>query len=155
MLPFSCFPNLCYHSQCTTVVTGSRPTTLVFGLSASKLYVTTDSLGSAVLITSLASSFIASGSFLIYITTENDSVYTPLKELVDRLSVSEEGIDGVAASLGALSSSWEKRRVERGSKIVTTVPSAMNVVLQMPRGNLETINPRPLALEVIRSDITK
>jgi len=62
---------------------------------------------------------------------------------------------GLTSRLASLSGSWEKRRVERGSRIVTSVPSAMSVVLQMPRGNLETINPRPLALEVIRSDITK
>ncbi|KAE9404784.1 IKI3-domain-containing protein [Gymnopus androsaceus JB14] len=48
---------------------------------------------------------------------------------------------------------WEKRRVERGSKIVVCIPSAMSLVLQMPRGNLETINPRPLVLEVVRQDL--
>ncbi|WFD30715.1 Putative elongator complex protein 1 [Malassezia sp. CBS 17886] len=42
------------------------------------------------------------------------------------------------------------RRVERGSRIVTAVPSAMSLVLQMPRGNLETIAPRPMVLDVVR-----
>lgn len=42
------------------------------------------------------------------------------------------------------------RRVERGSRIVTVVPSTMSVVLQMPRGNLETISPRPLVLQQVR-----
>ncbi|WFD19831.1 Putative elongator complex protein 1 [Malassezia caprae] len=45
------------------------------------------------------------------------------------------------------------RRVERGSRIVTTVPSTMALVLQMPRGNLETVYPRPLVLDVIRAHI--
>lgn len=45
------------------------------------------------------------------------------------------------------------RRVERGSRIVTTVPSSMALVLQMPRGNLETVYPRPLVLDVIRAHI--
>jgi len=45
------------------------------------------------------------------------------------------------------------RRVERGSRIVTTVPSAMALVLQMPRGNLETVYPRPLVLDVIRAHL--
>ncbi|KAF8885990.1 IKI3 family-domain-containing protein [Infundibulicybe gibba] len=48
---------------------------------------------------------------------------------------------------------WEKRRVERGSRIVVAVPSTMSLILQMPRGNLETINPRPLVLEVVRQDL--
>ncbi|UZJ53574.1 hypothetical protein CBS101457_002894 [Exobasidium rhododendri] len=45
------------------------------------------------------------------------------------------------------------RRIERGSRIVTAVPSAMSLVLQMPRGNLETIAPRPLILEVIKRNL--
>ncbi|GFR86599.1 elongator complex protein 1 [Elysia marginata] len=36
------------------------------------------------------------------------------------------------------------RRVERGSRIVTVVGDCTKVVLQMPRGNLETIHPRAL-----------
>lgn len=47
----------------------------------------------------------------------------------------------------------EKRRVERGSRIIVAVPSNMTLVLQMPRGNLESINPRPMVLEVVRKDI--
>jgi len=38
------------------------------------------------------------------------------------------------------------RIVERGSRIVTVVPHGVRVVLQMPRGNLETVFPRPLLL---------
>lgn len=48
-----------------------------------------------------------------------------------------------------------KRAVERGSKIVTVVPSATSLVLQMPRGNLETICPRPLVLRVVRLDLDR
>ncbi|XP_066919539.1 putative elongator complex protein 1 isoform X2 [Clytia hemisphaerica] len=38
------------------------------------------------------------------------------------------------------------RRVERGSKLVTAVMQGTAVVLQMPRGNLECIHPRPLVI---------
>lgn len=48
---------------------------------------------------------------------------------------------------------WSSRKVERGSRIVTAVPSTMSLVLQMPRGNLETINPRPLVMEVVKQDL--
>jgi elongator complex protein 1 len=41
------------------------------------------------------------------------------------------------------------RRVEIGSKIVTVTPGDIRLVLQMPRGNLETINPRALVLSKI------
>ncbi|KIX04618.1 uncharacterized protein Z518_05488 [Rhinocladiella mackenziei CBS 650.93] len=42
------------------------------------------------------------------------------------------------------------RNVERGSKIITVIPSIYAVILQMPRGNLETIYPRLLVLSGIR-----
>eukprot|EP01132_Coremiostelium_polycephalum_P004274 gene4274-5347_t len=42
------------------------------------------------------------------------------------------------------------RDVERGSRIVAVVPHDTRLVLQMPRGNLETISPRSLTLSTIR-----
>lgn len=43
------------------------------------------------------------------------------------------------------------RSIERGAKLVTAMPTTMSVVLQMPRGNLETIYPRAMVLAGIRS----
>nr|POE52138.1 elongator complex protein 1 [Quercus suber] len=45
------------------------------------------------------------------------------------------------------------RSVERGAKLVTVMPSAFTLVLQMPRGNLESIYPRALVLAGIRTHI--
>lgn len=45
------------------------------------------------------------------------------------------------------------RNIERGAKLVTVIPSAYSLVLQMPRGNLETIYPRALVLAGIRHEI--
>lgn len=42
------------------------------------------------------------------------------------------------------------RSVERGSKLVTAIPTLMSLVLQMPRGNLETIYPRAMVVAGIR-----
>lgn len=42
-----------------------------------------------------------------------------------------------------------ERRIERGGQLITTVPHDSRVVLQMPRGNLETIQPRVLSLVII------
>lgn len=42
-----------------------------------------------------------------------------------------------------------ERRIERGGQLVTTVSHDSRVVLQMPRGNLETIQPRVLSLVII------
>lgn len=45
------------------------------------------------------------------------------------------------------------RSIERGAKIVTVMPTTYSVVLQMPRGNLETVYPRALVLAAIRRSI--
>ena len=47
------------------------------------------------------------------------------------------------------------RSIERGAKLVTVMPSIFALVLQMPRGNLETIYPRALVLAGIRDNINK
>ncbi|CAF0966914.1 unnamed protein product [Adineta ricciae] len=45
------------------------------------------------------------------------------------------------------------RRTERGTRIVCTAYTDLKLVLQMPRGNLETIYPRPLLLTYICSEL--
>ena len=81
-------------------------------------------------------SFVVTPSYLTYITTAHEAHFVPISALRS----------------GSRSES-ETRRVERGSRIVVALPSAMSLVLQMPRGNLETICPRPFVLEVIRNNV--
>ncbi|KAI0669554.1 IkappaB kinase complex IKAP component [Trametes maxima] len=137
------FPEFCF---CTvhTLVPGESiddPSSLYIGLShGSKLYVV-DGHGTRTLATN-ANSFAVTPGFLIFTTTTHVAQFAPLKSLVQALRSPE-------AALGE----FETRRVERGSRIVTVVPSTMSLVLQMPRGNLETINPRPLVMEIVRQDI--
>lgn len=45
------------------------------------------------------------------------------------------------------------RSIERGARLVTVMPSIFALVMQMPRGNLETIYPRALVLAGIRHSI--
>ncbi|KAI8634173.1 elongator complex protein [Xylariaceae sp. FL1651] len=42
------------------------------------------------------------------------------------------------------------RSIERGARLVTAIPTNMSLVLQMPRGNLETIFPRAMVVAGIR-----
>ena len=86
-------------------------------------------------------SFIVTEDLLIYTTSSQDSIYAPLP-------IVQRWLDGEDFKLD-----WESRRVERGSMIVTACPSRMSLVLQMPRGNLETIYPRPLVMAVVRREI--
>jgi cysteine synthase len=90
------------------------------------------------MVASDATSMAVSSTYLIYTTTSHESKYASLEVL---RKVASDG------TLHAGDQIWESRRVERGSRIVTVVPSAMSLVLQMP------INPRSLVLEVVKREI--
>ncbi|CAH1762567.1 10141_t:CDS:10, partial [Entrophospora sp. SA101] len=49
----------------------------------------------------------------------------------------------------------DMRRIERGSKIICAVYFDVNLVLQMPRGNLETIHPRALVLSSVKEFLNR
>lgn len=146
-----------FPEPCTTVRGLDSMTFL--GLSESgRLY-----LNSQVL-TSGCSSFEIGGDFLVYTTLQHEARFVLIETLLTAQGNAEDIVaagythalpaNGQNGTPGAHSQGDVKtgyaRRVERGSRIVTIVPSSMSVVLQMPRGNLETIAPRPLVLQVVR-----
>ncbi|KAK6727300.1 hypothetical protein RB195_005166 [Necator americanus] len=49
----------------------------------------------------------------------------------------------------------KERAVELGSKLIACSTSSTSVTMQMPRGNLETIHPRPFVIRVIKELIDK
>jgi len=113
---------------------------LFIGLSrAGKLYAANPS-GSVSLATN-ANSFHCASGYVIYVTSAHEAHFVPVQPLFSTPPADEKKVES------------EVRRVERGSRIVTAVSSNMALVLQMPRGNLETVNPRPLVLEVVKKDI--
>jgi elongator complex protein 1 len=94
-----------------------------------------------------ATSFSIASGFVIFTTTLHEVVFAPIA-LLPKLF---EKTDATAPK--EIPPDWPTRKVERGSRIVVAVPSSMSLVLQMPRGNLETINPRPLVMEVVKQDL--
>ncbi|SRR5258708_5882158 len=86
-------------------------------------------------------SFTVSGDLVVYTTSAHEAHFTS----TSLLAAADPGTD-------ISSDSSERRRVERGSRIVTSIPSTTNLVLQMPRGNLETVSPRPMVMAAIRAD---
>ncbi|KAM8939082.1 elongator complex protein 1 [Pelodytes ibericus] len=68
------------------------------------------------------------------------------------VSLKDTTLTALETLLNSTSSSSDEtiRKVERGSRIVTVVPQDTKVILQMPRGNLETIHHRALVLAQIR-----
>lgn len=100
------------------------------------------------------SSFAIDPTYLIWTTFSHQAKFLPLA------SLASPNEDYDAAEAVNLPSGKPKptdlsvsRRLERGSRIVTVVPSTMSLILQMPRGNLETLCPRPLVIEVVLRDL--
>jgi elongator complex protein 1 len=144
------FPEFCFSSNRISVSTPAEaPVTLYLGLGGSgKLYLVGAS-GTVHVLGSQVTSFAVTSGFCIFTTSSHEAIFAPLESLATMLSLQAD------EDPKTIISGWEKRRVERGSRIVTAVPSTMSLVLQMPRGNLETISPRPLVLEVIKQDLDK
>ena len=141
------FQEFCFQSQ-SIVLPNSDPypaITLYVGLGSSgRLYITSNQ--SAHVLASNVTSFTVASGFLIYTTTAHEVLFAPYDALQTILITSDSGLKDAPAD-------WPKRRVERGSRIVVAISSSMSLVLQMPRGNLETINPRPLVMEVVKQDL--
>ncbi|RDB24885.1 Elongator complex protein 1 [Hypsizygus marmoreus] len=149
--PVAQFPESCLQSQSIIVSSssddedGTSSATVYVGLSASGKLLIASADTTRTLASNVTSYTIASG-FVIFTTTAHEAIFIPQTALRPLLDEAE----GVPSPV---QKGWEVRRVERGSRIVVAVPSAMSLVLQMPRGNLETINPRPLVMEVVKQDI--
>lgn len=167
------FPEFCFdavrvfvrpsskHDASNSHLSLPAPVHLAIGLSRSgKLHIASSSITNDtsarpahLTLASNVSSFTLASNFLIYTTTAHLAHFAPLSALPPLLFPSTSNQDSTAAPTSVPVPEWESRKVERGSRIVTAVPSAMSLVLQMPRGNLETVYPRPLVLEVVKQDI--
>ncbi|KAK6499216.1 hypothetical protein TWF506_003844 [Arthrobotrys conoides] len=88
-------------------------------------------------------SFVLTNQHLIITTIYNFLKFIPLLEEIDDFQIPPDDAAGNELC----------RAIERGGKLVTVIPSSFAVVLQMPRGNLETIYPRALVLAGIRQCI--
>ncbi|WXC61328.1 hypothetical protein SNK03_007204 [Fusarium graminearum] len=86
-------------------------------------------------------SFVVTPSHLIFTTNNHLVKFVHLSANIDELEVPEDDPE----------TDERCRSVERGSRLVTAIPSNMSIVLQMPRGNLETVFPRALVVAGIRN----
>ena len=97
-------------------------------------------------LTTNSTSFTLAAGFIIYTAASHEVFFVSIDMIYNMLR-------GVVEVAVPNDERWEHRRIERGARIVTAVPSCMSLVLQMPRGNLETISPRPMVLTVVKRDI--
>ncbi|XP_075382407.1 elongator complex protein 1 isoform X2 [Mycteria americana] len=88
-------------------------------------------------------SFATYNEFLLVTTNSHTCQCFCLKNIT--VKALQAGLSSAAAP-----NSETLRKVERGSRIITIVPQDTKVVLQMPRGNLETVHHRALVLAQIQ-----
>ncbi|GAA6056745.1 hypothetical protein JCM3770_005875 [Rhodotorula araucariae] len=143
------FPEFCPHIAHVRLLPAPATSTLhpetLIGLAPSgRLY------ASSRLVASDASSFALTDTFLIFTTFSHEAKFLPLASLATPAALAHtESFARAATDAG--STGPVQRAVERGARVVAVVPSATALVLQMPRGNLETVCPRPLVLRVVKS----
>lgn len=125
LIPMTSFPEYCAQLE----LIGDK----LIGLAASsRLYVDGKEILSAV------SSFTVTLDFLLVTSLQKHQLLcVPLDRLVSSIPFPTE------------------RAVERGSKLVHAVAASTAVILQMPRGNLETVHPRALSLAVVKTLIDR
>ncbi|GME69118.1 unnamed protein product [[Candida] boidinii] len=102
------------------------------------------------LLCSGVTSFLTTESLLIYTTAKHQLKFVHLlnnDELYD-----PNGSENILES-ASLDYDERTRLIERGSLLVSAIPSKALVVLQAPRGNLETICPRIMVLTGVRKQI--
>ncbi|CAD6977243.1 hypothetical protein A4X06_0g1276 [Tilletia controversa] len=149
---------------CTYLTILSKSPLQAFGLSPNgHLYAIRES--STQLIARDATSFAVASSFLVWTNTAHQARFLPLHAVFradDGASGSiQDDLDAAGTATGAANGASMAetmalgRSVERGSRIVVAVPSSMSLILQMPRGNLETVCPRPMVLEVVRAALDR
>ncbi|POR35688.1 Elongator complex protein 1 [Tolypocladium paradoxum] len=90
-------------------------------------------------------SFVVTPSHLIFTTSNHFVKYVHLTADGDALEVPGDDPE----------KDERCRSVERGSRLVVAIPTNMSIVLQMPRGNVETIFPRAMVVAGIRNLINE
>ncbi|XP_077201588.1 elongator complex protein 1 isoform X2 [Paroedura picta] len=128
------FPSPCM--QIVQAVIGRQDT--IFGLTDRCRFFINDAEAA-----SNVTSFIIHDEFLLVTTHSHTCRCLPLKNT---------SLKALQAALGnaPLPDDETLRKIERGSRIVAIVPQDTKLILQVPRGNLETIHHRALVLAQVR-----
>ncbi|CAN6634355.1 elongator complex protein 1 [Trichomonascus vanleenenianus] len=122
--------------RCDTI--DLAPNGVVFGLAQNgKLYANSRQLAASV------TSLMVTDSHAVFTTAQHYLKFSHLQVDVEAMEIPADD----------LVNDERCRAIERGSLLVTIIPSKTALILQAPRGNLETIHPRILVLSKVRKDI--
>ncbi|AOA62472.1 Elongator complex protein 1 [Komagataella phaffii CBS 7435] len=136
--PIVTFPQLCFDYEVSIrnpELWADEVSSVCFGISSNgKLY------GNDVLISPAVTSIKITESLLVFTTAQHQLKFVHLMNKFETANDIEDDDE-------------RTRMIERGSLLVSVIPSRASVVLQAPRGNLETIYPRIMVLTGVRKDI--
>ncbi|KAK9478600.1 IKI3 family-domain-containing protein [Lipomyces japonicus] len=131
-------PERCLSIAAVKSVSGQ---TFTFGLTAAgRLYCNSQRVAVA------CTSFLVTDTHLVFTTTQS-------LRFIHLQTDAEGDVLSVPSDDDAAAGDERCRAIERGSKLVAVIPTKLSVVLQAPRGNLETIFPRILVLDGVRRHI--
>lgn len=147
------FPSLCHSYEVGVLPKAassdasewetSQPSLACFGISSNgKLFANERQLASAV------TSIKITESYLLYTTAQHQLKFIHLSADAEFKVPEESSAEQDNSTLDE-----RIRMIERGSLLISCMPSKSAVVLQAPRGNLETIYPRIMTLTGVRTDI--
>ncbi|XP_014468470.1 PREDICTED: elongator complex protein 1 [Dinoponera quadriceps] len=95
-------------------------------------------------------SFYVHSAFLLLTTLQHTLICVPLDESgMERLRKHDLTVKPWEHNGGTSFADISIGRVERGSYIIAAIPQSSKTIFQMPRGNLECIEPRPLLLHIV------
>ncbi|KAI0453178.1 IKI3 family-domain-containing protein [Xylaria acuta] len=83
-----------------------------------------------------------------FLVTPAHLIITTTNQLLKFIHLTD--VDSLEVPLDDPETDERCRSIERGARLVTAMPTNMSLVLQMPRGNLETIFPRAMVIAGIR-----
>lgn len=132
------FPQLCYDFE--LIIIDDIPT--FFGISSNgKLFANNTQVATGV------TSMKITESHLLFTSVQSQLCFIHLNSASDNYKYE------IFQTPDAIKIDERVRQIERGSIIVSAVPSTYSVILQAPRGNLETVCPRIMVLSAVRKYI--
>lgn len=140
------FPECCYRFEVCSLP-GESSTLFLFGMThRHRFYINDKEVANNV------NSFFVHSDFLLLTTLQHQLLCCPLSKDMDIQHVGSHFENKGGNNVNATVS---QRKLERGSELVTAVACDSRTVMQLPRGNIETIQPRALSLKLIGKFLDK
>lgn len=140
------FPECCYQFEVCSLP-GESSTVFLFGMThRHRFYIDDKEVANNV------NSFFVHSDFLLLTTLQHQLLCCPLSK---DMNIRHFGSHFENKGGNNVNATVSQRKLERGSELVTAVACDSRTVMQLPRGNIEVIQPRALSLKLIGNFLDK